>query len=502
MSAQAVIQMENVTVRYSRNETPSLRDCSLSVAPGECVLVTGASGCGKTTLTRCLNGLIPHFHDCELTGEVTLAGRRVSDLNMHEIARLVGSVFQDPRSQFFTLHTETEIAFPSENFAVPTEDIQHRVQEVMEQLGIQRLLGRFLGNLSSGERQLVAIASAVALRPEVLVLDEPSANLGFSATEALRQALIALREQGTALVISEHKLYWLRDLCDTVYLMHEGRLTERLTGQAFFSQGEAFCREHGLRSTDPWRIRQAERQPTTATPLRAADCVCYAYRRGQPVLHQSSMHLAPGEITVLIGENGAGKSTLARLLVGLAEPHKGCIRHCGRGVRASKRRAESFYVMQDADYQLVAESVENELLLGNERQAGAAARATQLLERFSLHRYAEHHPATLSGGQKQRLTIALALMRDAQVLVFDEPTSGLDGANMLRVQQILQELAASGRAVMVISHDAEFVLGVADRILRIERGGELAELDITPAQQPKLLQWLLPLRYDAKTPAT
>lgn len=466
-----MLEIKNVSVKYAGAEAESLCQFSLSVKDGECVLLTGASGCGKTTVTRCLNGLLPNFYSCEMQGEILLDGKAVAGMSMQAIASLTGSVFQDPRSQFFTLDVDSEIAFPCENLGLPQNEIETRVLEAAGLAGITHLLGRRVTELSSGQKQSVAIASACALRPKLLVLDEPSANLDREATRRLRQILLRLKGAGTAILVAEHKIDWLKGLCDRMVYLARGRKRLELSADEFGRMGIDESRRLGLRCVSPFRREMREAAPPDAPEKLRGEQICFRYRKGPPLFEDLAFSLPPGEVIGIVGENGIGKSTLARLCVGLEQPQRGDILLDGKKSGKRERIRKSYYVMQDADYQLFSDSVLGELTIGREGEAAANEAARQILDRLGILAHADRHPGSLSGGEKQRVTIAVALMKNSEMILFDEPTSGLDGRNMRRVSRLLRDLAQQGKTVLVISHDGEFLLETCDRLLHLQRGG-------------------------------
>ncbi len=464
-----MLEIKNLSVKYAGAEAESLYQFSLSVKKGECVLLTGASGCGKTTVTRCLNGLLPNFYSCEMQGEIFINGREISTLSMKEIASLTGSVFQDPRSQFFTLDVDSEIAFPCENLGLAQAEIQERVLSAASLTGATHLLERKVTELSSGQKQSVAIASACALHPKILVLDEPSANLDKEATERLKQILLNLKSKGTTILISEHKIYWLAGLCDRMIYLENGRKRIELSANEFQCMKIDESRHLGLRCVSPyWKEMKKTVQSDFIEKVKGKQ-ISFRYNKEAPIFDELDFSIPSGEVIGIVGENGIGKSTLARLCVGLEQPRRGDIFLDGKKCNKKERIQKSYYVMQDADYQLFSDSVIGELTVGKEDNKETNEEAIQILDRLGILSYKDRHPGSLSGGEKQRVTIAVALMKNAEILLFDEPTSGLDGRNMLRVSELLKDLAKQGKTVLVISHDAEFLLETSAHLLYLER---------------------------------
>lgn len=468
-----MIELKNVSFRYSEDHKESISSVNLKIKKGEFVLLTGRSGSGKTTVTRCINGLIPHFYEGVLSGEILLDGKDVRELQLHEIAERVGSVFQDPRSQFFTADTTSEMAFACENLGLPREEIVTRIQDTVSCLKMEDLLERSIFRLSSGEKQRVAIASVHAAGPAIYVLDEPSANLDHEATGDLRQILARLKEQGHTVIIAEHRLYYLKDLADRIIYMEDGRITEEYDRKTFLALPDEERNRKGLRCISPETLGlDAEANDSVSRPDRylRLDGLCFGYPGNGLALSSLRLTGDKGDIIGIVGPNGAGKSTLARVLCGLLKEKAGNVLIDGRKSGPRDRVRQAYFVMQDSDYQLFTESVEEELKLGNEDLPGLAEKTEETLQALNLSEFKDRHPASLSGGQKQRVTIAVAIVKGSSVLVFDEPTSGLDADNMRRVAAMIKKMAAEGRTVIVISHDYEFILHTCTRIVRLADG--------------------------------
>ncbi|WP_122642129.1 ABC transporter ATP-binding protein [Luxibacter massiliensis] len=465
-----VIEFSNFSFRYHDAGRESLSKINLSVQKGEFILLTGHSGCGKTTLTRCINGLIPDFFEGDLSGSCRICNMNIKEHETGDFSSLVGSVFQDPRSQFFTLHVKTEIPFPSENLETPLEKMQTQYKKSVDALEIQDLLGKNIFDLSSGEKQKVAIASIYMVGVGIYVLDEPSANLDSVGTEQLRKVLKSLKEQGNTILISEHKLYYLKGLTDRVAIMKDGKIACEIDGQDFDNRPMEWFTVQGLRKADLTQILPTShssdvKQETYSIKIEK---LSFGYS-GKPLLwHDVSFSAYGGEIVGIIGKNGAGKSTLIRTLMGLEKPKTGKILINGSYAGKQQRRKKSFYVMQDVDYQLFAPNVLEEMLMGTKKTKPDKDRAIHILERFGLSEYLKRHPTMLSGGQKQRLSIALAKMHCLPFLYLDEPTSGLDAKNMKIVQEEIKKLADRGTCVFVITHDYELAANLFTSLLLLQ----------------------------------
>lgn len=485
------IRLDDVSFRYEGAARPALTKVNLTVKAGQTVLLTGASGSGKTTLTRCMNGLVPQFFCGQLQGSIRICGEDAAAYSLGRLARLVGSVFQDPRSQFFTLEVLSELAFPCENAGLSTAEIRRRIEAAVTELELEDITGRRLCSLSSGQKQKVAIASVYAVAPPVFVLDEPSANLDASGTESLRRAVQRLKAKGFTIILSEHKYQYLAGVADRVVLMKDGYVQGEWSGDDFFARPDCWFEENGLRLPCPQKLRACSEGlgQSVRVPFIQARGLGFGYSRDRQIFSDADFSVCSGAVTGLVGPNGAGKTTLVKVLLGLRKQRSGEVYLNGRRSTADDRLRQSFYCMQEADYQLFAASVEEEMLLGLKAgQASVAGRAAGLLQYFGLDQCGDCHPAALSGGQKQRLTIALACMRSAGALYFDEPTSGLDGKSMRLAGSMLRELAAAGRSVVVITHDVEFMLRTVDKVLYLTLDGRLEEFFLQEKTRNRLLE--------------
>ena len=435
-----MVELQDVSFSYTK-EVGTLTHVDLTIRPGECVLLCGASGCGKTTITKLVNGLIPAFtEDCTLTGQVLLHGAPVREQPLYQLARQVGSVFQNPKSQFFNMDSDSELDFGLENQGMTRGEILRRLDDTTDRLHLKRLRGRNIFAMSGGEKQLLAFASVYAMGPKLYILDEPTANLDRETIERLHDQIAYLKSRGHTILIAEHRLYFLADLIDrAVYL--------------------------GLRTLTPTQV--------TLPPSRAAgeqdglsvEGLSCRYKREPPVFQNLSFSARPGEVLAVTGDNGVGKSTLSRCLCGLMRASAGTIRLNGRILGAKQRQRIAYCVMQDVNHQLFSDSVWGECQLAMEGLSDQ--RIQEVLERLHLLAFREKHPMSLSGGQKQRLAVATAMLSQKPLLVFDEPTSGLDYARMQEVACCARELADEGRVVLVVTHDREFLQCACDRVLEL-----------------------------------
>ncbi|HOO27537.1 MAG TPA: ATP-binding cassette domain-containing protein, partial [Lachnospiraceae bacterium] len=329
--------------------------------------------------------------------------------------------------------------------------------------------------LSSGEKQKVAVASAAAMAPAVYVLDEPSANLDMAATKELAGILGQLKENGSTIVIAEHRLYYLTALADRIVYMTDGKIRTIYTAGQLRALTEWQLEKMGLRATKIERngygqCSKGAGREGSCPFVSIRDLCLRAGKNKEALLSAISFDIFPGEIAALTGANGAGKTTLARTLCGLAKEAGGKILYERKEVKTSARFRQAWFVMQETDCQLFSESVLGEMTVGRTESPALTKKAEKILKELDLWIYRERHPASLSGGQKQRLTLAVALMQETGLLILDEPTSGLDGRNLEKVVYCIKKQAAAGRAILVITHDHELVQKACTRMLYLKNG--------------------------------
>ncbi len=465
-------KIQQVDFRYANGDTGALEGLDLEIKCGECILLCGSSGCGKTTVTRLLNGLIPQYYEGELTGSVTVFDRDIRSTPIEDLAGTVGSVFQNPRSQFFCVDTTAEIAFGCENMGMPEEEILSRIDKTVKGMHIEKLLGRSIFNLSGGEKQKIACAGVSAMMPELIVLDEPTSNLDLDAIDELRDIISDWRLQGKTIVIAEHRLGWLKVLCDRIIFMENGRIVREYTGEEFFSLSTQALNDMGLRAlhTDTNYLETAAGcsaiKPFDNKEVITLEDFRFRYGR-QSALNIDRLELPSGGVIAVVGHNGAGKSTFTRCLCGLQKGFRGKVLIGGKKLRPRDMMKLSYMVMQDVNHQLFAETVTEEVLLGSE--SGDEKPALELLERLNIAEFKERHPMSLSGGQKQRTAIASALLAGKKLLVFDEPTSGLDFRSMECTAELLRSLE-NDVTVLIVTHDMELIDRCCTHVLHIENG--------------------------------
>jgi energy-coupling factor transport system ATP-binding protein len=508
-----LLEVDDLSFRYHGRKRPALRHVSFRLARGESLLILGPSGCGKSTLALCLNGAIPHFVEGELAGRVVVDRRPTRQTSMAELARRVGIVFQDPEAQFCMLTVEDEVAFGLENLAIPRAEMEPRIAEALAWVGLLERRRERIERLSGGQKQRLALACVLAQRPEVLVFDEPTAQLDPVGASEVIDLLGRLRAGGQhTLVIIEHRLDPLMPLIDrTLVLSQDGEVVANgLPRQVMRSWGGSLA-EAGVwvpqvselatqleadgvrlepfpltvaeatRALAPFRERltlAAERAPPSAgaphgTPLVDVTRLSYAYPgASQPVLQDVSLMIWPGELTAVAGANGAGKSTLARACVGILRPPPGSVRVAGQdasAVRPQDTARRVGYVFQYPEHQFVGRSLLEDVALGPRRAGLSEAEANRLamamLEQFGLAHLAAAHPYSLSHGEQRRLSVASMLVLGQAGLFLDEPTFGQDRRNAYRLLDQLDGLAAGGKAIVAITHDMRLVAEAAGRVL-------------------------------------
>ena len=469
-----MIDIRSVDFTYNGRDKAALRNFSLQIQKGECVLLCGGSGCGKTSVTRLVNGLIPHYYEGSLTGRVYVNGQNNIDTPVEKISGYVGSVFQNPRSQFFCVDTTSEIAFGCENRGMDVDLIMSRVDEVSRAMNIQDLLGRNIFNLSGGEKQKIACAGIAAGMPDVIVMDEPTSNLDLYAIEELAEIVRSWKKAGRTLVIAEHRLSWLRNICDRVVYMEQGQVTGDYSSAEFFDMPDSVLNDMGLRTGrgdidagymachKGFHYIGDERDISDMSEMMEISGLSYSYGK-RDAFALSHVEIPVGSIVAVAGRNGAGKSTFARCISGLMKGYKGSVSIDGRKCSRRDLRKLSYMVMQDVNHQLFADDVEDEVTIG---MAGDnKALVDDVLKRLDIGELREVHPMSLSGGQKQRVAIASAILADKKLIVFDEPTSGLDHCGMQQTARLLKSVK-NGRILFVITHDMELIDHCCDYILK------------------------------------
>lgn len=464
MTPETILSLKGVSYTYPGSDSPALGGINLDIRRGEIVFVTGPTGAGKTTLCLAASGILHHDYGGILEGSITILGKDVRDYpGMAGIGRNVGVVFDDAEAQLIFSTVEEEVASGLENLGLSREEMRRRLSRVMEATGIADLADRAPHTLSGGQKQRVAIAATLALGTEILILDEPTAELDAEATGAIANLLRRLSEEGTAVLIVEQKLDDLAGIADRMILIEGGVITREGI------PGEVLQRPEGAAPSP------APPRESAAPPIISVRGLTHRYD-GVTALEGVDLDVAPREIVAVVGENGSGKTTLVKHFNGLLRPTAGSV--FVDGLNAATARIADLarhvgLVFQNPDTMLFAETVEEEVAFGLRNIDPGAPQATgvdaALREVGLLHRKAAY-PRSLSRGERQRLAIACVIAMRPKVIVLDEPTTGLDARESAEIMEILGRLRRDGHTIVMVSHDMRLVENYADRIIRMEQG--------------------------------
>lgn len=507
MTASTVIAVRKLTYQYRQASRPVLKDMDLEISRNDYLLITGRSGSGKSTLCRTFNGLIPHFYGGVLTGDVFVAGEAVRQKSVAALFDQVGMVFQNPDAQLFCRSVEQEIVFGLESLGIPRRTIEDRLREALDQAGIAALRQRDPQTLSGGEKHLVLIAALLALRPQVIVLDEPFANLDPANVLRVRRLLRELHAKGYGIVLCEHRLARSAPDATRMVVIHEGQIAadgdpHRILAHAETAWGLEVPLANRVGTTlglappprtitdlqtlppHPELIEQLEpRRAITTThegqtpAVEVEDLSCHF--GGRPILADIRFALQPGECIAVVGANGAGKTTLLRHLIGLQRPTGGRIRIRGRDTArtpTSDLARDVGLAFQNPDNQFFRLTVDQEIRVGPET-LGTIDNAwiEELMTIFHLETIRSSAPYRLSGGEKKRVAFASALASRPAVLALDEPTAGQDFEFRRNLRAFLRQMQARGQAIMIVTHDLTFAERTAGRWLLMAGGRLLAD---------------------------
>jgi energy-coupling factor transport system ATP-binding protein len=500
------IHFDHLTYTYPGSSDPALDDVTLDVQEGEFVLVSGASGTGKSTLLRCLNGLVPHFTGGTVGGRVSVADHDPVDEGPQTLSQVVGFVFQDPEGQFVVDRVEDEIAFALENAAVPPPEMRLRVEEALHVMDLTALRNRRLDTLSGGEKQKVAIAAALALRPRILALDEPTSQLDPQSAEEVLQALVRLNQDlGLTIVLAEHRLERVLPYVDRLIFLSSpehrvlsGPVRHMLSkvdlapplvalGKALewdplpltVKEGRRFAAQiqpESAQSPSP----RSEPQPSGRDAQIEIRNLHFAYN-GKPVLRGIDLHIAPGELVALMGRNGSGKTTLLKCVVGLLHPDSGKIEMRGESLVGEKTAdicQNVGYLPQEPCDLLFADTVGDELditLRNHNLLERPPIAPDDLLVRLALQDVKTRYPRDLSAGQRQRVALGAVTVTKPRLLLLDEPTRGLDYQAKRELVRLLREWQGEGASILLVTHDVELVAQAADRVVLLSQGEVIAD---------------------------
>jgi energy-coupling factor transport system ATP-binding protein len=517
------VSVQSLCYSYPNTSELALRDVNLQINEGEFILLTGPSGCGKTTFCRCLNGLIPHFYNGEMRGDIKIDGLSTRDHPTFELAKHVGLIFQNPDNQIFSLTVEKDIAFGPENLGEPKQKMVSEIDWAMRQVGITHLRDRGTHELSGGQKQRLTIASILVMHPGIIVMDEPTAFLDPVGAEKIFNVLQTLNsEHGITILLIEHRMDLAVKYCNRIIVFDKGQVVDDGKPRDIFTADETRLigvgiprmvelgrklRERGYSIDIPLNASEAfmtltphlKRQEVpksrveiedlntfvdeySSNPIVQIKDISYSYSGGVDALLGVSLTIKRGEYVAIMGENGAGKTTLVKHFNGLLRPKSGIVILDGEDVSgksvASLARKVGL-VFQNADDQLFAEDVEGELSFAlrnfGYEESVIKERVDWALNILDLQRYKKSSPFILSGGERKRVALASILAWNPDVLVLDEPTIGQDYGQKERLKHFLIQLRTQGKTVVIVTHDVEFVAESKPRIILMAQGRIIAD---------------------------
>lgn len=479
------LDIENLSFRYQRREDFALHNLSFRVKPGEVLLIAGASGCGKTTLMRCINGLIPRTYHGELAGEIRVFGKSVHEMTMPELSQQVGTILQDPERQIVGSYVLNEVVFGLENLGLPRDEILQRADETLKFLGISDLRDRETFSTSGGEKQKVALAGVLSMRPRLLLLDEPLASLDPMSSHEALQFFRWLADQGIAIMIVEHRVE------DVLTIRPENVLYLDNGEQIYYGAADGLLQVvdyHRLKLPAPIILERAKNEPSPVfvpllhssqnqPPLLSFEDVHFHYSSSLPdVLHDINFKVYPGDIIAILGHNGAGKTTLVKHALGLLKPSKGRVLLEGKDTKkitVAQAARTVGYVFQSPTQMLFAPTVAEELEFGprNLRYAPDVIKENVDWAIHTVHLEAEMQmpPLALSFGQQKRISIAAVLAMRSRILMMDEPTAGQDYWNYLAFMDSILQMPGFD-SILFITHDIDLAVIYANRIILVYEG--------------------------------
>ena len=488
----ACIEIENLRFTYPGREIPTLHGITARVPRGTFVLLTGPTGCGKSTLLRTLNGLIPHASAGTLTGTVYLNGKDIATQPLATISQRVSLLFQNPDDQLFCTRVEDEIAFGLENLGFPPEEIQERITIALGQVGLSGFESRQISSLSGGEKQRVALAAVCAMRPQVLLLDEPTSHLDPKGTREILNIINYLNnEMGITVVLATHRTKEVAPLCNHVWLMEDGHICLDLPKAEAFRDVTPYQRL-GVQvpvdapSNAPISPRKRALNVQGQEAFLNIQTLCFRYpNTDKEAVCDISCEVPRGEVLAIMGANGSGKTTLIHLIAGLLRPSAGEIRIDGKlcnRMKLHQLAGKVGIVFQDPDLLLQAETVRDEVAFGPKnlkfRKKILEARVDRTLGRFDLQDLGSEAPYALSRGQRQRTAIAATFSLHPDLFLLDEPTTGQDAQHLYQLMdELCDEIRQVNKTLIFATHDVELTLKYADRILLLHDGAVIYDGD-------------------------
>ena len=452
-----MLTLENLSLFYEQDKKV-LDDINLIVADGECVLLTGESGSGKSSIINSINGLAFEYENAKFSGSVKVDNKDLKGMELYEISLMISSVFQNPKTHFFNVDTTLELLFYLENIGLDRKEMESRMEDMLKLFPIKHLLGRSIFDLSGGEKQILCVAACYISGCKIIVLDEPSSNLDDTYIDILKEMLHILKNKGITLIIAEHRIYYLTDLADRIILVRKGEIFKELTKDELLNSEKQL----GLRSAIKTVLKAQNKSVGNDLNIKKLE---YNFKDGSG-LKIEDISFGLGNIYGITGKNGCGKSTFLRVMTGLDDKGKSEITFNGKILNKKDRLKNSSLVMQDVNHQLFTDSVEEEIKLGVKDLSQDGL--DKVLFGLELTELKDRHPMSLSGGQKQRVAIASVLCKNSRFIFFDEPTSGMDYKNMIRISKLIKEMSTKDNIIFIVSHDNEFLNETADSILCLE----------------------------------
>jgi len=492
MSESALV-VENLTFRYRDREEPTLQGISLQLMPGELLLLAGASGSGKTTVIRCINGLIPRSYKGEMDGKVLLHGQDNQELSLSKISQIVGTVLQDPERQILGTRVRNEVAFGLENLGMPRPEIARRIDVALQYLCINSLRDRETFNLSGGEKQKVALAGILAMQPSILMLDEPLASLDPASAQETLAIVRRMVDEGMAVIMVEHRLEDVLGIQpDRVLFLEEGQVRFLGPIQGLYQ----VVNYHEIKIPAPMIMERAASEPPPIqiefspaesqgsdgeNPLVRFENVSFEYQAGMEVLEDINLDINRGDVIAILGPNGAGKTTLVKHAIGLLKPNTGRVLINGEDTRhlSVARIANTLgYVFQSPSHMLFAPTVHEELAFGPKNLGHSLEEikkeVQEAIDIVNLTGRENDPPLALSFGQQKRVSIAAILAMRSKILVMDEPTAGQDYKNYMDFMDAIMGLP-NFQAILFITHDVDLAVIFANRVLLVNQGRLVAD---------------------------
>ena len=524
-----MIEIQELTFRYAEAKKNALENVTLNIQKGDFVGIIGESGAGKTTLCSCLNALIPHHYTGDFYGSVKVEGQDTFDVKPDKLALKIGSVFQDIESQIVSYFVEDEILFGLENFGVPADQIEGRITEALESLGISELRHREISTLSGGQKQKVVFASIIALQPDYLILDEPTGELDPASSLQIFKLLKKLNEEkGITIIVAEQKIMLLCEFVKKLIVLekgtvvHYGEIRSTLTHQREMEEAGINCPrvltltgkmvQEGLTpsgmkteericlntqeaadfikrmmgkdcqlppNTDSPKSEEETKSKATESPVLEFKGVCFSYNETANV-HDLNVKIRKGDFTAITGSNGAGKSTFSKLCNGLLQPSAGDVFVLGQNTKRNKVSSLAKHIgflFQNPDRQICCSTVEEEIAFSLKNN-GLSKEEIQRKVEATIKEFgfdAKTEPFNMSRGQRQRLCLACLIALNPEILILDEPTTGLDYRECMEMMNRIRELNENGTTVIMVCHDMEVVLDFAKSLIVMNRGEILAQ---------------------------